>query len=85
MQLSVLDIVFYFGLIGVFWVDMYLFVDKVYLEELKKLGFLKGDVEEMMKVCLGVVFMFYGLGYFMGIDIYDVGGYLEVCISEEEV
>lgn len=38
-----------------------------------------------MKVRLGVVFMFYGLGYFMGIDIYDVGGYLEVCIGEEEV
>lgn len=85
MQLSVSDIALYFGLTGVSWVDMHLLADRVHLEELKKLGLLKGDVEEMMKVRLGAVFMPHGLGHFMGIDTHDVGGYPEVCIGEEEV
>ena len=29
---------------------MHLLADRVHLEELKKLGLVKGDVEEMMKV-----------------------------------
>uniref|UniRef100_K1PLN4 Xaa-Pro dipeptidase n=1 Tax=Magallana gigas TaxID=29159 RepID=K1PLN4_MAGGI len=62
---------------GVSWVDMHLLADRVHLEELKKLGLLKGDVEEMMKVRLGAVFMPHGLGHFMGIDTHDVGGYPE--------
>nr|XP_022342246.1 xaa-Pro dipeptidase-like [Crassostrea virginica] len=35
---------------GVSWVDMHLLADRVHLGELKKLGLVKGDVEEMMKV-----------------------------------
>lgn len=29
----------------------------------------------MMESWLGVIFMFYGFGYFLGFDIYDIGGY----------
>lgn len=85
MQLSVSDIDLYFGLTGVSCVDMHLLANRVHLEELKKLELLKGDVEEMMKVRLGAVFMPHGLGHFMGIDTHDVDGYPEVCIGEEEV
>lgn len=62
---------------GVNWVDMHLLADRVHLEELVKCGILKGDVEEMMKVRLGALFMPHGLGHFMGLDVHDVGGYPE--------
>ncbi|XP_053401005.1 xaa-Pro dipeptidase-like isoform X2 [Mercenaria mercenaria] len=62
---------------GVSWVDMHLLAERVQLEELAKLGLIQGDIEEMMKVRLGAVFMPHGLGHFMGIDTHDVGGYPE--------
>lgn len=63
---------------GVSWVDMHKLAERTELEELVKLGLLQGDVDEMMKVNLGAVFMPHGLGHFMGIDTHDVGGYPEV-------
>ena len=63
---------------GVCWKEMHLLANKVILEHLKNAGILKGSVDEMMKVNLaGEVFMPHGLGHFMGIDVHDVGGYLE--------
>ena len=58
--------------------DMHKLAERVELEELKKAGILCGEVEEMMKVLLGAVFMPSGLGHFMGIDVLDVGGYPQV-------
>jgi len=60
---------------GVSWKEMHLLADKTNLEEMKKLGIVKGDVDEMMKVRLGAVFMPHGLGHFMGCDVHDVHGY----------
>jgi len=60
---------------GVSWVDMHLTADRVNLEELTKMGLVKGDIEEMMKERLGALFMPHGLGHFMGHDVHDVGGY----------
>ncbi|XP_035229913.1 xaa-Pro dipeptidase-like [Stegodyphus dumicola] len=62
---------------GVSWVDMHKLANKVHLEELKAGGLLKGDVNDMLKVNLGAVFMPHGLGHFMGCDVHDVGGYIE--------
>ncbi|XP_063048977.1 xaa-Pro dipeptidase [Engraulis encrasicolus] len=62
---------------GVKWTDMHRLADRVHLEELVKVGLLKGDVDEMMKVHLGSVFMPHGLGHLLGIDVHDVGGYPE--------
>lgn len=62
---------------GVSWVDMHTLAERIQLEELAKLGLVKGDIDEMMKVRLGAVFMPHGLGHFMGIDTHDVGGYPE--------
>ncbi|XP_077446304.1 xaa-Pro dipeptidase [Stigmatopora argus] len=62
---------------GVKWTDMHRLADRVHLEELVKVGILKGSVEEMMKVHLGAVFMPHGLGHLLGIDVHDVGGYPE--------
>ena len=57
---------------------MHKLAERIELEELKTLGVVQGDVEEMMNVRLGAVFMPHGLGHFMGIDTHDVGGYPEV-------
>ena len=57
---------------------MHKLAERVELEELKNAGLLHGEVEAMMKVRLGAVFMPHGLGHFMGKDVHDVGGYPEV-------
>lgn len=61
---------------------MHLLADRVHLTELKRHGLLQGDVEEMMKVRLGSVFMPHGLGHFLGVDTHDVGGYPEVGVTQ---
>uniref|UniRef100_A0A8D3CHW2 Xaa-Pro dipeptidase n=1 Tax=Scophthalmus maximus TaxID=52904 RepID=A0A8D3CHW2_SCOMX len=62
---------------GVKWTDMHRLADQVYLEELVKIGILKGSMEDMMKVHLGSVFMPHGLGHMLGLDVHDIGGYPE--------
>ncbi|KAH9495541.1 hypothetical protein Btru_013529 [Bulinus truncatus] len=62
---------------GVSWVEMHKLAERVLLEHLVRLGLLKGNIEEMMKVRLAAVFMPHGLGHFMGIDTHDCGGYPE--------
>uniref|UniRef100_A0A663M3E8 Xaa-Pro dipeptidase n=1 Tax=Athene cunicularia TaxID=194338 RepID=A0A663M3E8_ATHCN len=62
---------------GVAWPDMHRLADRVHLEELTKIGILKGNVDDMVKVHLGAVFMPHGLGHLLGIDVHDVGGYPE--------
>ena len=57
--------------------DMHKLAERVILEALKKMGVVRGDVDAMMAVRLGAVFMPHGLGHFMGIDTHDVGGYPE--------
>ncbi|XP_030649975.1 xaa-Pro dipeptidase [Chanos chanos] len=62
---------------GVKWTDMQRLADRVHLEELVKVGILRGNVEDMLKVHLGAVFMPHGLGHLLGLDVHDVGGYPE--------
>ncbi|KAA8596125.1 hypothetical protein FQN60_011416, partial [Etheostoma spectabile] len=53
---------------GVKWTDMHRMADRVHLEELVKIGILNGNVEDMLKVHMGSVFMPHGLGHLLGID-----------------
>ncbi|XP_059087149.1 xaa-Pro dipeptidase-like [Tigriopus californicus] len=63
---------------GVNYKDMHLLANRVMLENLLEGGIIQGDIEDMMKVNLaGKVFQPHGLGHFMGLDVHDVGGYLE--------
>uniref|UniRef100_A0A1B6CDN4 Peptidase M24 domain-containing protein n=1 Tax=Clastoptera arizonana TaxID=38151 RepID=A0A1B6CDN4_9HEMI len=62
---------------GVSWVDMHLLANRTMLTKLKACGLLVGDVNEMMEANLGATFQPHGLGHFMGIDVHDVGGYLD--------
>ncbi|XP_064827302.1 xaa-Pro dipeptidase-like [Oncorhynchus masou masou] len=58
------------------WTEMHRLADRV-LQELVKIGILRGSVEDMLKVHMGSVFMPHGLGHLLGIDVHDVGGYPE--------
>lgn len=62
---------------GVNWLDMHRLAERMLLTKLRDGGLLQGDVDDMMKVHLGAVFMPHGLGHFMGLDTHDVGGYPE--------
>ncbi|CAH0562011.1 unnamed protein product [Brassicogethes aeneus] len=58
------------------WRDMHVLANRVLLEKLKEGGLLKGDVTEMLAAGLAATFQPHGLGHFMGLDVHDVGGYL---------
>jgi len=60
---------------GVSWPEMHRLADRTICTHLKEHGFLKGDVDEMMKHFIGSLFMPHGLGHLMGIDTHDCGGY----------
>jgi Xaa-Pro dipeptidase len=62
---------------GVSWVDMHLLAERTQLEHLKAAGLIQGDIDEMMNVRLGALFMPHGLGHMIGLDTHDVGGYLD--------
>jgi len=62
---------------GVSWFEMHLLANRVMLNSLKKNGILKGSVDDMMAANLAATFQPHGLGHFMGVDVHDVGGYLE--------
>ena len=69
---------------GVAWRDMHLLSEKVTLEGLKELGLVEGDVDEMVKGRVGFVFQPHGLGHLIGLDVHDVGGYLEGITPERD-
>ncbi len=60
---------------GCDWLAMHRAAERAILTHLKDMGVVRGDVEAMMKVNLGAVFMPHGLGHFIGMDTHDVGGY----------
>ena len=63
---------------GISWVDMHLLGNREMLLDLLDAGLLRGDIDDMMAVNLaGRIFQPYGLGHFVGLDVHDVGGYLE--------
>ena len=69
---------------GVCWVEMHLLANRVMLEKLKEGNLLKGDVQEMIDAGLNYVFQPHGLGHLIGLDVHDVGGYLDDCPPRPE-
>ena len=62
---------------------MHLLAERTLLTGLREAGLVTGDVDDMMKVRLGAVFMPHGLGHLMGLDVHDVGGYPDVRMSSQ--
>lgn len=56
---------------------MHILANKVTLKGLREIDLLCGDVDEMYEAGLGAIFQPHGLGHLLGIDVHDVGGYLE--------
>jgi len=68
---------------GVNWKEMHLLAERICLEGLKGLGLLNGDIDEMLEARVGFVFQPCGLGHFIGLDVHDVGGYMDDEAGEE--
>lgn len=56
---------------------MHILANKVMMKKLCEINLLHGDVDEMYEVGLAAIFQPHGLGHLLGIDVHDVGGYLE--------
>ncbi|KAF7492533.1 Xaa-Pro dipeptidase [Sarcoptes scabiei] len=69
---------------GISWRDMHLLAETIILQEMIRHNLLKGDLNAMMKARLGYIFMPHGLGHLLGLDVHDVGGYLDHCPRRSE-
>uniref|UniRef100_H2ZPX8 Peptidase M24 domain-containing protein n=1 Tax=Ciona savignyi TaxID=51511 RepID=H2ZPX8_CIOSA len=60
---------------GISLVDLHLLAERIFLEGLMEMGIIHGDIDDMVKSRLGAIFMPFGVGHFVGLDLLDVGGY----------
>lgn len=64
---------------GVNWVDMHVLALRVMCEHLVRAGILIGTVDELMEKQIMQLFQPHGLGHLVGLDVHDVGGYIDNC------
>lgn len=62
---------------GVFYKAVHLEVCKVLAGELKKIGILNGDVDEIVKNGVHALFLPHGLGHMLGLDVHDMENFGE--------
>jgi len=60
---------------GVKMENLHLAASEIIVRGLKKMGILKGSVEDLMENDIFALFFPHGLGHFLGLDTHDVGGY----------
>jgi Xaa-Pro aminopeptidase len=54
--------------------DVHLLANKILLTNLKSLGLVTGNVEDMLIEGVGGIFMPHGLGHMIGLDVHDMEG-----------
>ncbi|WP_421920498.1 aminopeptidase P family protein [Marinifilum sp.] len=69
---------------GVTYQSIHLEVCKVLATGLKKLGLMKGDVDEAVKAGAHALFMPHGLGHMMGLDVHDMEDYGENYVGYDD-
>ena len=57
---------------GVTFLEIHLLTAKIIAEGLKKLGLMKGDVDNAVKAGAHALFFPHGLGHMMGLDVHDM-------------
>jgi Xaa-Pro aminopeptidase len=57
---------------GVAYRDVHLAANRHMLDNLRQLGLVKGDLDEMMELGIAGLFMPHGLGHNMGLDVHDM-------------
>lgn len=62
---------------GITYREVHLASVRLMLENLKSLGFVNGDVDEMLAIGVGGMFQPHGLGHNMGLDVHDMEDYGE--------
>lgn len=63
---------------GVLWPDMHRLAEKTIIREFLHEGlFQNGSVQDMVDAHMGAIFMPHGLGHLIGLDVHDVGGYVD--------
>jgi Xaa-Pro aminopeptidase len=69
---------------GVTYQSIHLEVCKVLATGLKKLGLMKGDVDEAVKAGAHALFMPHGLGHMMGLDVHDMEDFGEDYVGYDD-
>ncbi|MCI7223619.1 aminopeptidase P family protein [Fusobacterium sp.] len=70
--------------VGVFYRDVHLEVCKVMAKNLKKIGLLKGNVEELVSKGAHALFMPHGLGHMLGMTVHDMENFGEINVGYDE-
>lgn len=60
---------------GIKMEDLHMSAAEIILEGLKRMGLVKGSIEELLENDIFALFFPHGLGHFLGLDTHDVGGY----------
>lgn len=69
---------------GIKYRDVHFIAARVIIEGLKKVGLMKGDVDEALKAEAHTLFMPHGLGHMMGMDVHDMEGLGEDYVGYDE-
>lgn len=80
LVLEVNMVVFDYIVFGCYWNEVYEVIVWVIIVGLVCLGLLEGDVDELIVYEVYKVFYMYCVGYWLGMDVYDVGEY---CVGGE--
>lgn len=70
--------------VGVFYRDVHLEVCKVMAKNLKKIGLLKGNVEELVSKGAHALFMPHGLGHMLGMTVHDMENFGEINVGYDK-